>query len=59
MVGRIPIDIRDVIRVPSAKLAAWGYVEYLPGWFAPGPELTNAPAIPAPRFRAEGARRAR
>ena len=30
-VSRKGIDIRDVFQVPSAKLAQWGYVEYLPG----------------------------
>jgi len=44
-----PVDIRDIIQVPSGKLAPWGYVEYFPGWFAPGPELTNTPTIPKPR----------
>jgi hypothetical protein len=44
-----PIDVRDVIRVPAGQLAPWGYVEYLPGWFVPGPQLTSTPTIPAPR----------
>jgi hypothetical protein len=44
-----PIDVRDVIHVPAGQLAPWGYVEYLPGWFVPGPQLTNTPTIPAPR----------
>jgi hypothetical protein len=40
-----PIDVRDVIHVPegAGAKAPWGYVEYLPEWFAPGPELTNTP----------------
>ena len=43
-----PIDVRDVIHVPdgSGAKAPWGYVQYLPEWFAPGPELTNTPTIP-------------
>jgi hypothetical protein len=41
-----PIDVRDVIHVPHDSLAPWGYTEYLPEWFAPGPELTNTPTIP-------------
>jgi hypothetical protein len=44
-----PIDVRDVIQVPAGQLAPWGYVEYLPGWFVPGPQLTNTPTIPAAR----------
>jgi hypothetical protein len=44
-----PIDVRDVIRVPAGQLAPWGYVEYLPGWFVPGPQLTNTPTNSAPR----------
>jgi hypothetical protein len=44
-----PVDIRDIIQVPPGKLAPWGYVEYFPGWFTPGPELTNPPTIPQPR----------
>jgi hypothetical protein len=44
-----PVDVRDVIQVPAGQLAPWGYVEYLPGWFVPGPQLTNTPTIPAPR----------
>jgi uncharacterized protein YukE len=44
-----PIDVRDVIQVPPGQLAPWGYVEYLPGWFVPGPQLTNTPTIPTPR----------
>jgi hypothetical protein len=44
-----PVDVRDVIRVPAGQLAPWGYVEYLPEWFVPGPQLTNTPTIPAPR----------
>jgi hypothetical protein len=44
-----PIDVRDVIQVPSGQLAPWGYVEYLPGWFVPGPQLTYTPTIPQPR----------
>jgi hypothetical protein len=44
-----PIDVRDVIQVPAGQLAPWGYVEYLPGWFVPGPQLTNTPTIPQPR----------
>jgi hypothetical protein len=39
----LAVDIRDIIQVPKANLA----VEYLPGWFSPLPELTNAPTIPA------------
>jgi hypothetical protein len=46
---RQPIDVRDVIQVSAGQLAPWGYVEYLPGWFVPGPQLTNTPTIPAPR----------
>jgi hypothetical protein len=40
-----PIDVRDVIHVPAGPTAKapWGYIEYLPEWFAPGPELTNTP----------------
>jgi hypothetical protein len=37
-----PIDVRDVIQVPAGQLAPWGYVEYLPGWFVPGPQLTTS-----------------
>ena len=44
-----PVDVRDIIQVPPGKLAPWGYVEYFPGWWAPGSELTNTPAIPQPR----------
>jgi hypothetical protein len=44
-----PIDVRDVINVPRGSLAPWGYIEYLPEWFAPGPQLTNTPTIPQPR----------
>lgn len=32
-----PVDIRDVIEVPEGALAPCGYVEYLPGWWAPDP----------------------
>jgi hypothetical protein len=49
---RVPIDIRDIIQVPpgASTRAPWGYVEYLPGWYAPGPELTNTtPTIPQRR----------
>ena len=42
-------DSARKFRVPAGKLAPWGYVEYFPGWFAPGPELTNTPTIPKPR----------
>jgi hypothetical protein len=38
-----PIDVRDVIHVPQGSRAPWGYSQYLPEWFAPGPELTNTP----------------
>jgi hypothetical protein len=38
-----PIDVRDVLHVPHGTLAPWGYVQYLPEWFMPGPELTNTP----------------
>ena len=41
-----PVDIRDVIHVP-AGLAPWGYIEYFPGWFTPGPALTNTPVVVA------------
>jgi hypothetical protein len=41
-----PIDIRDIIQIPPGKLMPWGYIEYVPGWAAPGPELTNTPTIP-------------
>jgi hypothetical protein len=44
-----PIDVRDVINVPPGQLAPWGYVEYLPGWWVPGPQLTNTRTIPQPR----------
>jgi hypothetical protein len=44
-----PIDARDVINVPSGQLAPWGYVEYLPEWFMPGPQLTNTPTSPQAR----------
>jgi hypothetical protein len=44
-----PVDLRDIIQVAPGALAPWGYVEYLPGWFAPGPDLTNAPTLPQPR----------
>lgn len=30
-----PIDIRDVIEVPSGTLAPPNYVEYFPGWWVP------------------------
>ena len=30
-----PIDIRDVLYVPEGELAPWGYIEYLPHWWAP------------------------
>ena len=30
------IDVRDVINVPEGVKAPWGYIEYLPGWWAPG-----------------------
>ena len=44
-----PIDVRDVIHVPRDALAPWGYVQYLPEWWVPGPQLTNTPTIPQPR----------
>jgi hypothetical protein len=44
-----PVDIRDIIQVGPKQLAPWGYVEYFPGWYAPGPQLTNTPTIPKPR----------
>ncbi len=31
----------------DGQLAPWGYVEYLPGWFVPGPRL---PISPSPRY---------
>jgi hypothetical protein len=43
-----PIDVRGVINVPNGSRAPWGYVQYLPEWFAPGPELTNTPPPPPP-----------
>ena len=44
------IDVRDIIEVPEGQLAPWGYIEYLPDRFAPGPTLTNTPTIiPQPR----------
>jgi hypothetical protein len=50
---RVPIDIRDIIQVPpgASTRAPWGYVEYLPGWYAPGPELTNTPTTILPQRR--------
>ena len=42
---RQPVDIRDIVQVPPGGKAPWGYVEYLPGWFTPGPALTNSPGI--------------
>lgn len=45
---RQPVDVRDIVHVPDRRLAPWGYVEYLPGWFAPGSALTNT-ASTAPR----------
>lgn len=33
-----PIDVRDIIHVPEGQLAPHGYIEYLPGWFAPAPD---------------------
>jgi len=44
-----PVDVRDIIQVPPGLLAPRGYVEYFPGWWAPGSELTNTPTIPKPR----------
>jgi hypothetical protein len=44
-----PIDLRDIIQVPPGKLAPWGYVEYLPGWFAPGPNSPIPDDFPAAR----------
>jgi hypothetical protein len=34
---RLPVDVRDVIRVPDGGLAPPNYIEYLPGWWAPRP----------------------
>lgn len=30
-----PIDIRDVVQVTPGQLAPSGYIEYLPGFWAP------------------------
>jgi hypothetical protein len=30
-----PIDVRDVMHLGEGQQAPWGYVEYLPGWWAP------------------------
>jgi hypothetical protein len=46
---RKAIDVRDMIEVPEGQLIPWGYIEYLPDRFAPGPKLTNTPTIPQPR----------
>jgi hypothetical protein len=48
-VAQKAIDVRDIIEVPEGQLAPWGYIEYLPDRFAPGPTLTNTPPIPQPR----------